>query len=57
MKRFACGDVVPGCGMLFEEASIEEMLAEITSHTCEDHGIGVIDDGTLNRVLESIYDA
>ena len=43
--------------MLFEEASIEEMLAEITSHTCEDHGIGVIDDETLNRVLESIYDA
>jgi len=56
MKRFACGDVVPGCVMLFEEASVQEMLAEIANHACEDHGIAVIDDETIQRVIERIYE-
>ncbi len=56
MKRFACGDVVPGCVMLFEEASVEEMLVEVTNHACEDHGIAVMDDETIRRVIESTHD-
>ena len=39
MKRFACGDVVPGCTATFVEASEEAVLGAVAAHAAHAHGI------------------
>ena len=39
MKKFACGDVVPGCDAQWVCSSEEEVLAEVAAHAAEAHGI------------------
>jgi len=39
MKRFACGDVVPGCTTTFVEASEELVLGAVARHAAHAHGI------------------
>ena len=39
MKRFACGDVVPGCTASWSRATDDEILAEVARHAAEAHGI------------------
>lgn len=39
MKRFACGDVVPGCDATFVCSDDDEVLAAVARHAARDHGL------------------
>lgn len=54
MKRFACGDVIPGCTHTFEAEHTEDVLAQVALHAQDDHGIEDIDDATVAKVLAHI---
>lgn len=39
MKRFACGDVVPGCTARWERPTEDELLAQVAEHAASVHGL------------------
>ncbi|WP_375484538.1 DUF1059 domain-containing protein [uncultured Jatrophihabitans sp.] len=39
MKRFACGDVVPGCEASWVCSEEDEILANVARHAASAHGI------------------
>ena len=39
MKRFACGDVIPGCTATFTAADVEGIFAQAVPHAAAEHGI------------------
>ncbi|HTX00595.1 MAG TPA: DUF1059 domain-containing protein [Acidimicrobiales bacterium] len=39
MKRFACGDVVPGCTAAWVVQSDEELIDLVEWHAAEAHGV------------------
>ncbi len=39
MKRFACGDVVPGCDAAWVRSREDEILVEVARHAAHVHGI------------------
>lgn len=57
MKRFACGDVVPGCTATFEAKDVDSMLGLVRAHARDDHGIESMDDATAIAVLSNIREA
>jgi predicted small metal-binding protein len=38
-QHIACGDVVRGCQFTAEAGTEEELLAAVTKHAAEDHGV------------------
>ena len=38
MKRFACGDVVPGCLASWVCSTEDEILADVARHAAAEHG-------------------
>lgn len=54
MKRFACGDVVPGCDARFVCSSEEEILAQVAAHACKEHGLATVPDELVSAVRERI---
>ena len=49
MKRFRCGDVVPGCTRSFD-GSEEAILASVAHHARADHGLVEMDAGLVAAV-------
>jgi predicted small metal-binding protein len=43
MKKFRCGDLMPGCAATFA-GSTEEVLAAVATHARHDHGLDVTPD-------------
>ena len=39
MKRFACGDVVPGCQASWVCSTDDEILAQVAAHAASQHGM------------------
>ena len=39
MKRFACGDVIPGCNATFTAADEDGIFAQCVPHAASQHGI------------------
>ena len=39
MKRFACGDVIPGCGATFTAPDEDGIFAQCVPHAAAEHGI------------------
>jgi predicted small metal-binding protein len=39
MKRFACGDVIPGCSSTFTAADEDGIFAQVAPHAAAQHGI------------------
>ena len=39
LKRFACGDVIPGCGGVFTGAGDQSVLDQVLAHVAADHGL------------------
>ncbi|MGY2126901.1 DUF1059 domain-containing protein [Blastococcus sp. SYSU DS0617] len=39
MKRFACGDVIPGCNATFTAADEDGIFAQCMPHGAAEHGI------------------
>lgn len=48
MKRFACGDVVPGCEDVFLAATEDEVLGQALQHAAEAHGMTEVSDETMD---------
>lgn len=49
MKKFRCGDVVPGCTHIFA-GSEDDILAQVSSHARTDHGIAEIPTALVDQV-------
>ncbi|WP_158544892.1 DUF1059 domain-containing protein [Blastococcus sp. TF02-09] len=49
MKRFACGDIIPGCASSFTAADDEGILVQTRRHAVEAHGAA--EPGTDSDVL------
>ncbi len=39
MKRFNCGDVIPGCGRVFTGPGDQSVLDQVLAHAAEEHGL------------------
>jgi predicted small metal-binding protein len=39
MKRFACGDIIPGCDAVFTAADEDGIFAQAAPHAASEHGI------------------
>ncbi len=55
MKRFSCGDVVPGCDASFEASAEDELLAQIATHAAEIHGLTSVPDELIAQVRSKIH--
>lgn len=39
MKKFACGDVVPGCEASWVCSTEDDILSNVAAHAAADHGL------------------
>jgi predicted small metal-binding protein len=56
MKRFRCGDVVPGCTAEFQFATDQEILTAVAQHARQDHGLLEIPPALADQVRSHIVD-
>lgn len=54
MKRFACGDVVPGCEDVFLGPTEDEVLAQAVEHAAAAHGMIDVPPETLAQARSAI---
>lgn len=54
MKRFACGDVVPGCDAQFVCSDDDEILARVATHAADVHGLTEVPASLVQSVRASI---
>ena len=55
MKRFACGDVVPGCDATFVCDTQDDILAQVAQHAAEIHGMTHTPASVVAQVRERSY--
>jgi len=56
MKKFRCGDVVPGCTRAFV-GSTDEILLAVAGHARRDHALVEIPDELVLQVRGAMVDA
>lgn len=56
MKRFSCGDVVPGCTSTFESDTEAGILTQVAHHATTDHGLDTVPPELVNAVRSKIQD-
>lgn len=56
MKRFRCGDVVPGCTATFSGTQ-EEILQQVAQHARDDHGITDVTPELVGAVTRAMQPA
>lgn len=54
MKKFSCGDVVPGCGATFSAADTDGILAQVAAHARTAHGVEEVSPELAGAVLANI---
>ncbi|WP_420451729.1 DUF1059 domain-containing protein [Ilumatobacter sp.] len=54
MKKFACGDVVPGCDAVFTCSSDDEILQSVAAHAAAVHGISEVPRSLVDQVIGNI---
>lgn len=52
MKRFACGDVVPGCDATFVCDGEDDVLVAFAQHAARDHAMPRVPDEVIAQVRE-----
>lgn len=57
MKKFSCGDVVPGCTHSFRAATEDDLLSQVAAHAKKDHGLESIPSELVDQVKRNIRDA
>lgn len=57
VKRFACGDVVDGCGWSTSANTEEEIFRNVEAHAKDAHGMLEIPTEILQKVKAKIKDA
>jgi predicted small metal-binding protein len=55
MKRFACGDVVPGCDATFVCDSADDILVQVARHAAAVHGMAEVPASVADQVRERIH--
>ncbi|MEE8603090.1 DUF1059 domain-containing protein [Euzebya tangerina] len=55
MKKFACGDVVPGCDATFEGETVQAILSQVGIHARDGHGINQVTDDLIQSVTDNIH--
>ncbi|MEM3025159.1 MAG: DUF1059 domain-containing protein [Candidatus Nitrosotenuis sp.] len=55
-KKFACDDVVNGCGWSETANDETEMLKKIVEHAKKDHNMSDISDVTIQKVRSKVRD-
>ena len=56
MKRFACGDIVPGCEAAWQADDERALLCDVAGHAATAHGLSTISDATLEAIREHIHE-
>jgi predicted small metal-binding protein len=56
MKELRRGDIMEGCGAVFEGETIEDIIKAAAAHTHEEHGIADITPEVQKAVLAAIRD-
>jgi len=56
VKKFRCGDVVPGCTHAFV-GSVDEILLAVSTHARADHGLDAIPQELVAQVRRAVVDA
>jgi len=56
MKKFSCGDVVPGCSATFHGKSDDEILQQVAKHAEADHGMTSVPADVVAAVKSKITD-
>jgi predicted small metal-binding protein len=56
MKRFNCGDVVPGCDATFAAADEQQILVSVGAHARDDHGLTEVGDDLVAAVRAAIVE-
>jgi predicted small metal-binding protein len=54
MKKFACGDVVPGCDASWVCSSEDDILANVAAHAAADHGLVEVSAELVSAVRANI---
>lgn len=54
MKRFACGDVVPGCEASWVCSTEDDILSQVAAHAAADHGLVEISPELVAAVRSNI---
>jgi predicted small metal-binding protein len=54
MKRFACGDVVPGCDATFVCGTDDEILSAVAHHAATAHGMSTMPASVADAVRSHI---
>jgi predicted small metal-binding protein len=57
MKRFACGDVVPGCTASFEGDTDDDILGAVGRHAQADHELTAVPPELVAAVRAAIVTA
>ena len=55
-KKFACGDVVDGCGWSTTAQNEEELFQQISKHAKDAHHMSEIPDEIIQKVKSKIID-
>lgn len=56
MKRFSCGDVVPGCKTVFYGKTEADILSQVAAHARRDHGMTEVPSEVADQVRAKIHD-
>jgi len=54
VKRFSCGDVVPGCSATFAGSTDDEILAAVARHAERDHHLATVPPELVTQVRQAI---
>lgn len=54
MKRFACGDVVPGCDARFVCSTEDDILSAVALHAARVHGMTSIPSDVVDQIRSHI---
>lgn len=54
MKKFSCGDVVPGCDAVFQAGTDDEVLTAVARHARADHGLTHVPADLVAAVLAAV---
>lgn len=55
-KKFACGDVVSGCGWSATASDDNELFQKISEHAKNDHNMTTIPDEIIQKVRSKIHE-
>ncbi len=55
MKRFACGDVVPGCDTAFVCDTDDDILVQVARHAATAHGLRDMPPSLVDQVRARIH--